>query len=421
MMTDMHQFPQSSLEGPRPLRIAFVLTSMPLGGAETLLADLVRRLDRDRFSPEIICLKQLDVLGEQLATEIPVSSDYLTNKYDVRVLMKLLQHFANRELDAVITVGAGDKMFWGRLAAYLSNTPVVISALHSTGWPDGIGHLNRLLSPITDAFVAVADEHGRYLRDRERLPANKVRVIPNGVDTARFAPDLTIGNAVRQELRIPLDAPVASIVAVLRPEKDHRLFLEAAQHIRRRLPDSRFLIVGDGPQREELERYALQLGLTDAVYFLGARRDVPALLCATNVLLLTSKNEANPVSILEALSAQVPVVATRVGSVPSTVIDGQTGYLAIPGDAPDIAEQTLRLLNHPDVMDRLGRNGREAVCQNWSVDAMVRGYEQLISETYHSKFAPIPAASKDGPMADPTLTVEEPGNALTQPAQPRHE
>ena len=93
-----------------------------------------------------------------------------------------------RQIDAVVTVGAGDKMFWGRLAAYFARVPVIASALHSTGWPDGIGRLNRWLTPITDAFIAVADTHGQFLIDQERLPPEKVFVIPNGVDTSRFVP-----------------------------------------------------------------------------------------------------------------------------------------------------------------------------------------------------------------------------------------
>ena len=88
----------------------------------------------------------------------------------------------------MVTVGAGDKMFWGRLAARRVGVPVIVSALHSTGWPDGVGRLNRLLTPITDAFIAVAASHGRFLIERTGFPADKVAVIPNGVDTQRFAP-----------------------------------------------------------------------------------------------------------------------------------------------------------------------------------------------------------------------------------------
>ena len=187
-----------------PLRVMFALTSMPVGGAETLVSNLIQRMDSTRFVPEICCLKELGPLGEELADRYPTSSRLLTNKYDLRVLPRLISRMRNR-VDALVTVGAGDKMFWGRIAAKLSGVPVVLSALHSTGWPDGIGRLNRLLTPWTDAFVAVAQDHGRFLIEQEHLPQNKVRVIPNGIDTGRFVFDPTAPAAVRRQLGIPAE------------------------------------------------------------------------------------------------------------------------------------------------------------------------------------------------------------------------
>src|SRR5688572_22901172 len=147
----------------RPFRVMFMLTDMRIGGAETLTANVIRRLDRARFAPELCCLKERGILGDALADEIPVHANLLASKYDLRVGARLVRLLRHRQIDAVVTVGAGDKMFWGRLAAKRAGVPVIISALHSTGWPDGIGRLNRMLTPITDAFIAVAQAHGRFL------------------------------------------------------------------------------------------------------------------------------------------------------------------------------------------------------------------------------------------------------------------
>ncbi len=150
------------------------MTSMPVGGAETLLVNLVRGIDRTRFAPEIVCLKEPGPLGEMLADEMPIHSNLLSGKYDLRILPRLCWLLSSRRIDALVTVGAGDKMFWGRLAARLAGVPVVISALHSTGWPDSIGRLNRLLTSWTDAFIGVADAHAKHLSEREGLPDRKV-------------------------------------------------------------------------------------------------------------------------------------------------------------------------------------------------------------------------------------------------------
>ena len=162
----------SSLEDRGPLRVMFLLTSMPMGGAETLLVNLIRRMDRERFSPLLCCLKESGPLGEMLADEIPVFHDVIHGKYDWGVVRRLARLFVEQRIDAIVTVGAGDKMFWGRLAAHRARVPVVLCALHSTGWPDSIGRLNRLglLTRWTDAFIGVAAAHGRHLRDQERFP-----------------------------------------------------------------------------------------------------------------------------------------------------------------------------------------------------------------------------------------------------------
>ena len=131
----------------------------------------------------------------------------LTRKSDVSVLWRLAGLMRRQRIDAVVTVGAGDKMFWGRLAARLAGVPVIASALHSTGWPDRVQFANRLLAPITDAFIAVAEPHGRYLAAHEGCTAAKIQVIPNGVDVKRFRPRPP-NETLRKELGLPADAPV---------------------------------------------------------------------------------------------------------------------------------------------------------------------------------------------------------------------
>jgi glycosyltransferase involved in cell wall biosynthesis len=243
-----------------------------------------------------------------------------------------------------------------------------------------------MLTRWTDAFVAVADAHGRHLVDHERFPEDKVHIIYNGVDAARFAPH--DGTETRRSLGIPLEAPVVGILAALRPEKNHELFLAGAQHILRRLPSARFIIVGDGPKRAELEGLASQLGVASSIHFLGTRSDVPDLLAACDLVALTSHNEAAPVSVLEALSVGKPVVASDVGSVRETVRDGETGRLFPASDVEAYATAAADLLSDRDARERMGAAGRRLVVQRWSLDAMVRGYENLIQGIYDAKRRP---------------------------------
>ena len=307
----------------------FLLTSMPIGGAETLLVNLVRRFDPTRITPLIGCLKGKDVLGVELENEISIFENLIHHKYDFAVTGRLRKLFKKENIDAVITVGAGDKMFWGRLAARRASVPVILSALHSTGWPDGVGRLNRLLTGITDGFIAVAKQHAQYQIEQEKFPEHKVFLIPNGIDTDHFTFNTESRVQWRQDLNIPADAPVVGIVAALRPEKNHDLFLRAAKLTLQNNPNAHFVIAGDGDERNRLEALSNTLNIDSNVHFIGSTQDISGVLSMLDVFSLTSHNEASPVSIMEALSCQRPVVSTDVGSIDESVKEDKTGYLVL--------------------------------------------------------------------------------------------
>lgn len=392
--------PSRKMPSRSPLHAMFVITSMPVGGAETLLVNLVRRMDRSRILPSICCLKEPGVLGEEIARELPLHSRLTSGKLDPLVLPRLVRLMRSERIDAVVTVGAGDKMFWGRLAARLAGVRVVLAALHSTGWPDGVGLLNRLLTPLTDGFIAVAENHGRHLVEQERFPARRVFVIPNGIDTGRFSFSAAGRSEWRRKWGIGEEIPVTAIVAALRPEKNHLRFLEIAGRVRERLPNAHFAVVGDGPERESIQRRAAELGLTDCLRMTGATADIPGVLSASDLFALTSDNEASPVSILEALSCGRPVVAPDVGSIRETVRSGENGCLVPRDDTAAAADCWLRLLQDAELRQRFGSAGRQSVVLRASLDAMTNGYQDLIER--------LSAAGREGSLrsgqpADPGL------------------
>jgi glycosyltransferase involved in cell wall biosynthesis len=363
----------------------FLLTSMPVGGAETLLMNLVRRFDRRRISPLIACLKGRDELGEKISTELPVFDNLIRHKYDLSVVSRLKRLFRDNLVDAVVTVGAGDKMFWGRLAAFWQGVPVVLSALHSTGWPDGVGKLNRMLTKITDGFIAVARQHAEFQVNQERFPEAKVFLIPNGIDTDHFQFDSHKRGQWRKQLQIPASAPVVSVVAALRPEKNHRMFLDVAKRVSENLPGAHFVVAGDGPLKGELQAHAQSLGIVNQVHFLGCVQDVVGVLSMSDLFALTSDNEASPVSIMEALSCKRPVVAPDVGSIDETVMEGQTGYLFEVGNIDQATKKWLDVLVNPAEAQRMGDTGRMLVVTNCSLQAMTDGYTELIESIYLKK------------------------------------
>ncbi len=175
---------------------------------------------------------------------------------------------------------------------------------------------------------------------------DQYRVIRNGVDLSRFdaVPSPVAGRIV--------------MLARLAPPKRHDLALHALQVVRRRVPEAELYLVGDGPGRPEIERLAAELGLRDAARLLGTRSDVPELLATAQCVLLASDYEGCPLSVLEAMAAGVPVVATAVGGIPELVADGETGLLTPRGDAQALARALETVLADRDLAMRFGAEGR---------------------------------------------------------------
>ena len=361
-----------------PLRVMFVTTEMSSGGYEQQLINLIGGMDRARFAPMVCCLKRPGPLGAQLRSDgVPVFAGLTHNRYDARVLYRLVRLMRRERVDVAFTVGTGgDRMFWGRLAARLAGVRTIISALHSMGVPDHVEWVNKLLHGLNHAFVAVAGVQKQYLIEREGTPRQRTHVIYNGVDPERWAhaePNLDAA----QTWGIPEQAPVAGIVACLRPEKNHELFLRAGARVLEQLKQARLLVVGDGPRREDLVHLADQLGITGRVHFVGNRTDVPHMVALMDVVVLSSICEAFPMAILEAMAAGKPVVATDVGAVSEAVRDGQTGFLVSSGDVDAMAARITALLDDPALARRLGQQGRRLVAEQFSLRRMVERHQRL--------------------------------------------
>ena len=353
-----------------------------------LTANIIRRLDRERFAPELCCLKERGELGEALADEIPVHHDLLRSKYDLRVwprLTRLLRASANRcghhrrrrRQDVLGPARGPARRRAGRSLG---------AAQH------GLAGRRRPAQPDADADHRRVHRRGRIARpipgrEHERFRRSKVAVIPNGVDTRAIRAASPMSPPCAASWASAPTDPVVGIVAALRPEKNHELFLEMARRVVAAIAGR---AVSDR-RRRPVPRSARTAGARighrrSNVLFLGSRDDVPRLLAAMDVFALTSHIEANPVSILEAMSVGRPVVATNVGSIHEAVVEGETGFLVPPGDAAQLADRVLRLA--ATIRSRrhaMGAAAREAVVERWSIEAMVRGYERLIESIYDTK------------------------------------
>jgi len=216
------------------------------------------------------------------------------------------------------------------------------------------------------------------------VPPERICTINNGVDVQRFTSLDNSTNAVRSEFGFEQSTPVVGIVGRLRPQKDHSNFLNAAAQIKKSIPNVKFLIVGDGPLRNQLETQSRLLGLESSVLFCGVRQDIPAIMAALNVLVISSQWEGLPVTLLEGMAAGLPVVATAIDGIVGVAEKDKTTLLVPPCDSVALAQACIRILNDPLLAQTLGQAGLRRVTQKYSLDAMLRKILDLYEELWQN-------------------------------------
>ena len=218
-----------------------------------------------------------------------------------------------------------------------------------------------------------------HQREGGGIPNEKIQIVYNGIDSERYAPSES-ASEVRRKYALPVDGQVVGMIAGLRRWKAQDMLLKSAAIVLEKAPDTVFVLAGDGPEQERLEELADQLGVTANVRFLGRVENVPELLAALNVSVLSSVHEAFPLSLLESMAASLPLVATDVGSVCEIVEDGVNGFLVPSGDHEKFAEAILRVVTDPDLARRLGASGRKKLESQFTLGRMVGRCEALFME-----------------------------------------
>ncbi len=351
------------------IRVLFVIGQLTYGGSERHMADLALRLDAERFTPRVLCLRPGGPLGGALRAqgvvcdEVPVLSGPLP-------LWRVTASIRSFAPHVVCVYTYVDKL-WGRLAAALAGVPVVLSAYRTVRHP----WYERLLLPVTTAVAANSRALLREFNETYAYPLERLHLLPNGVDLRRFAP--ADRRRARESLGFDAAAPLAVMVARFAPVKGHDLAVEAFARVRERLPGALLVLVGHGPQEGRIRTLLEQAGLAGAVVFLPEHTDVPLLFAAADVVLLTSRSESLPRVLVEAAACGRPAVATDVGGCREVVADGESGYVVPAGDAAALAERLLELLCSPERATAMGLAARALAEKRFSLDAMAASFSDL--------------------------------------------
>lgn len=291
---------------------------------------------------------------------------------------RLRSLFAGIAPDVVNSHGSRDSWACAVAFALGRRTGALVRSRHHSA-PVTPGPLHRFLYRQPDFVITTGENTRSGLANSGLVPLDRSQSIPTGVDLDLFGSARSMRDSARRALGLASETPVVGVLAFLRRGKGHAVLLEAIPAIRRRVPDSVLLVIGDGEERRRLERQADDLLTTGAVRFLGAREDIPALLGALDVLCLPStRNEGVPQSLLQGSAAGLPVVGTSVGGIPEAVVEGVTGRLVPPGDAAALAEAISGILADPEAAGRMGERGREHVRIRFSSSRML----DLTEEAY---------------------------------------
>jgi glycosyltransferase involved in cell wall biosynthesis len=360
------------------------LDSDVFGGSEQAALQLLAGLDRAKWRPVLLHHPEpglARLIEGARAADVPAYA--VPRVTDANLLIRLpgLVRAVGAERPAVFHAHLNWPLAckFGLAAAALRRVPAVVATVHL--FVDGLINSNvRLQVRVVGAGVHRYLAVSRHVRDRLAaaigLPERKLRVVPNGIDPAPFT--RPADPALRTRLAGTPDRPLVLTAARLTPQKAIDVLLSAAVLV----PEAVFVIAGDGPERAALEARAKALGVAQRVRLLGARGDVAELLAACDLFVLPSLFEGLPLSVLEAMAAAKPVVATRIGGTVEAVVDGETGILVPPGDAGALAAAIRTFLTDPERARRSGEAGRARLRDRFTAAAMIDGvtaaYEELL-------------------------------------------
>ncbi len=379
---------------PRPMRVVTLIDRLGTrGGAERLAFEIVMRLDPEAFE-RTLCVSRwsedeaadpsaqaaLERLREAGVEFLPLGR---RRKVDVWVWSKLVGHLRAHRPHVLHAHKFGSNV-WGVALGRFARVPVIVAHEHTwayQGRPVRIFLDRELIARGASTFVAVSRDDQRKMVEIEHIAPERTTFVPNGIP----APPAPTGKDVRAELGVPAGAALVGSVGFLRAQKAFDVLVQAAALTRGELPDARFLIVGEGEERESLADLARVLNVEDRVILAGRRLDVPDILAALDVAVCCSDYEGSPLSVMEYMAAGRPVVATRVGGVPDLIDDGVEGLLVPARDPQALARAIGQVLGNPQRARAMGERAKARQAREFDIEVMVRRLENLYRELYAAR------------------------------------
>lgn len=391
------------------IKIAHIITKLELGGAQQNTLFTLKTLDRDKFMPVLITGNDGMLLDEALRLDgvktylVPQLIREISPIKDLAALYKIFKILRSTS-PMIVHTHSSKAGIIGRWAAFLAGVPIIIHTIHGFGFNVSDSRvinrllilLERLTARITDRFIAVARENIKKGESLKIFKKDKIRLIRSGIDISGFMHVNVDKVAKKMDLGVHPDIPLIGMLACLKPQKAPVDFIRMADLVCRRFPHVNFIIIGDGELQGEVIEAISSSGLNDRVILAGWRRDIPEMMRAMDIFVLTSRWEGLPRVLLEAMVSGLPIVATRVDGTSEVIIDGVNGYLVEPADVKGMAERVIRLLSDPVMARMMGRAGQD-LPKEFDINYMVSQLGDLYIELILNKtgYSPRKPAKSD--------------------------
>ena len=365
-----------------PVRVIHLIDELSLGGAEEIVLNVAKHLDRTRFAMEVACLQAPGPLASEMRDAgIPVTVFRQKNNYDPTVLRHLIP-FLRRGGFTICHTHLFAADFWGRLASLAAGIPIRVSSVVAKNldytWKNHLA--NRVLARWTDQFISNSTSAITFVEQKTGVSEARFTRIDNPVEVDQFlnsAPTEKDQAALRSEWGLGPEDRLVGCVARLHEQKGHTYLLQAMRHVIDRVPEARLVLVGDGPLRESLEAEARDLGVAHRVVFCGYDRRLQLIYSLLEVKVLSSLWEGNPLVLVEAMLSGVPVVATAVDGIEETVRDREIALLVPPRDPEALAGAVVNLLTNPTLRAMQVKRARDFAEATFNADTVVRQYEAV--------------------------------------------